>query len=153
MVAKTSKAVKGRSASVAKREAEKPAPRGRPKSEEPMDHVVQARVPQTLYEDLVLHAKHLRVPVSNLVRNILEDSVRMVENIVDGSLDIAQALARREAGFDPAGVAGWQPMIAAKRLACALCGRAIQKGEQSFLSVGAPDGRVHALCGECQCKL
>ncbi len=127
--------------------------RGRPHSDDPKDRVLQTRVPKGLYEDLVTQARRLRVPVSNLVRNILEDSVRMVENIVDGGLDIAEALAKPGRDFDPSVVAGWQPMVANRRLTCAKCRKPIRKGDDSFLSVGEPNGRVHTICRSCQCEI
>ena len=116
------------------------------------DRVLQARVSQQLYADLADRAVRLRVPVSNLVRNILEDSVRMVGNIVDGSFQIAEALGRPSAD-ELAAVAGWQPMRANRRLSCARCGKPIAKGREAFASVGAPDSRVFVICPECQCAL
>ncbi|MCL4233364.1 MAG: BrnA antitoxin family protein [Deltaproteobacteria bacterium] len=127
--------------------------RGRPPSDDPKDRVLQTRVPKGLYEDLVTQARRLRVPVSNLVRNILEDSVRMVENIVDSGLDIAEAFAKSPGAFDPSVVAGWQPMVANRRLVCANCRKPIKKGEDAFLSVGEPGGRVHTICRSCQCEI
>lgn len=127
--------------------------RGRPHSDDLKDRVLQTRVPKGLYEDLVAQARRLRVPVSNLVRNILEDSVRMVENIVDGGLDIAEALAKSPGGFDPAAVAGWQPLVANRRLVCANCRKPIRKGDDAYLSVGEPGGRVHTICRSCQCEI
>jgi len=114
------------------------------------DRVLQARVPESLYADLVEQAKRLRVPVSNLVRNILEDSVRMVENIVDGGLEIAAALGGKPSARELSEVMGWQPLIANKRMVCHRCGAAIAKGVQAFLSVGAPDGRTFVICEKCK---
>jgi len=70
-----------------KRSPKKPRAQG-PKSKEDQgkgpaaerkDRVLQARVSPSLHNNLVAQARRLRVPVSNLVRNILEDSTRMVE--------------------------------------------------------------------------
>jgi hypothetical protein len=117
------------------------------------DHVLQTRVPESLYDDLVDQARRLRVPVSNLVRNILEDSIRIVENIVDGGLDIAEALANRASDEDLAQAVGWQLMTTGRRIPCARCGTSIEKGAQAFTSVGVPGGKTFVICGECQCKL
>jgi hypothetical protein len=125
----------------------------KPQEDERKDHVLQARVPKSLYNDLVKQAKRLRVPVSNLVRNILEDSVTMVETLVDGGLEIADALTGGASDEDLADVVGWQPMTAGRSLSCARCASPVTKGEQAFLSVGAPAGRTYVLCEECQCKL
>ena len=126
---------------------ERPRERGR------KDRVLQARVSKSLYQDLAARARRLRVPVSNLVRNILEDSLTMVENIVDGGLDIAEALGGKATDEEIASVLGWQPMVAGRRIACCRCGRPIDKGADAFSSVGAPGGRTLVICKDCQCGL
>ena len=127
--------------------------KGAAEANERKNRVLQARVPESLYSDLVDQAGRLRVPVSNLVRNILEDSIRMVETIVDGGIEIAEALGGRASQKELSSVAGWQPMTANRRLACAGCGAAIAKGQEAFTSVGASGGRTFVICGECQCAL
>ena len=117
------------------------------------DHVLQARVPLSLYNNLVAQARRLRVPVSNLVRNILEDSTRMVENIVDSGIEIAEAIGKGMDDEDLSSVLGWQLMIANKRLACSHCGHPIQKGSEVFMSVGAPGSRTFVICEGCKCKI
>ena len=117
------------------------------------DRVLQARVSPSLYNHLVAQARRLRVPVSNLVRNILEDSTRMVENIVDGGIEIAEALGRGMDEEDLSSVLGWQPMIANKRLACSHCGHPIEKGSEAFMSVGAPGSRTFVIFEGCKCRI
>jgi hypothetical protein len=124
----------------------------RPEAER-KDHVLQARVPPSLYNHLVAQARRLRVPVSNLVRNILEDSTRMVENIVDSGIEIAEAIGKGMDDEDLSSVLGWQPMMANKRLACSRCGRPIQKGSEAFMSVGAPGSRTFVICEGCKCEI
>lgn len=121
--------------------------------QERKDHVLQARISNSLYNNLTAQARRLRVPVSNLVRNILEDSIRIVENIVDGSIEIAEALKGEVGDKELSSVLGWQPMTANRRLACSHCGGAIQKGSEAFISVGAPGGRTIVICEGCKCKL
>ena len=121
--------------------------------EERKDHVLQARVPLSLYNNLVTQARRLRVPVSNLVRNILEDSTRMVENIVDGGIEIAEAIGRGMDEQDLSSVLGWQPMIANRRLACSGCGCVIEKGSEAFMSVGVPGTRTFVICEGCKCEI
>jgi len=117
------------------------------------DRVLQARVSQSLYKDLVDQARKLRVPVSNLVRNILEDSTRMVENIVDSSLEIADVLSGKTTEEDLSSVLGWQPMTANRELVCSKCREQILKDNQAFMSVGAPDGRTFVICEGCKGKI
>lgn len=117
------------------------------------EHVLQARVSPSLYNNLVAQARRLRVPVSNLVRNILEDSTRMVENIVDSGIEIAEVIGKGMDDEDLSTVLGWQPMSANKRLACCHCGQPIQKGSEAFMSVGAPGSRTFVICEDCKCKI
>ncbi len=121
-----------------------------PPRQERKDRVLQARVSQTLHKELVIQARRLRIPVSNLVRNILEDSTRMVENIVDSSLDIAEALSGGVDDTDLSSVLGWQPMTTNRQVGCAQCAEAIPKGSQAFVSVGAPGGRTYVICEGCK---
>ena len=117
------------------------------------DRVLQARVPKTLYRDLVSRARGLRVPLSNLVRNILEDSTRMVENILESSFEIAHTLSRGVDEKDLKAVLGWQPMIANRDLACSHCGGSIHKGKEAFMGVGSPDGRSLVICEGCKSRI
>ena len=117
------------------------------------DRVLQARVSPSLYNNLVAQARRLRVPVSNLVRNILEDSTRMVENIVDSGIEIAEAIGKGMDDEDLSSVLGWQPMIANKRLACSHCGHPMQKGSGAFMSVGTAGSRTFVICEDCKCKI
>jgi len=114
------------------------------------DKVLQARVSPSLYKDLVDQARRLRVPISNLVRNILEDSTRMVENIVDSSLEIADIVGGKTTEEELAAVLGWQPMSANRPLDCSKCREQIQKDQQAFMSVGAPEGRTFVICEQCK---
>jgi hypothetical protein len=114
------------------------------------DRVLQARVSDALYRDLAARARRLRVPVSNLVRNILEDSVAMVGRIVEGGLDIAVALASGASAQELDAVLGWQPMTAARDVPCASCGRTIEKGGPAFAGVGATGGRTLVICARCR---
>jgi len=123
------------------------------RGDERKDHVLQARVPPSLYNDLVAQARRLRVPVSNLIRNILEDSTRMVGNIVEGSIEIAEAIAGGVGEEELSSVLGWQPMIANKRLACSHCGSRIEKGREAFISVGTPGSRTYVICEGCKCGM
>jgi len=133
---------------------DRPKRKAKPKKKhERKDKVLQARVSESLYSDLAEQASRLRVPVSNLVRNILEDSVRMVGNIVDSSLDIVEALANKVDEKDLESVVGWQPMTANKQVPCQRCGAGIQKGENAFISVGAPHNKTIVICGKCKKEL
>lgn len=65
------------------------------------DRLVQTRVPERLEAVLKQEAKKRRLSVSHLIRNVLEDTLDLVdtvvtggEELVDGSVRIAQQVAR-----------------------------------------------------------
>lgn len=76
-------------------------PARKPRSER-KDKVIQTRVNDELEERLKAEAKRRRLPVSQLIRNVLEDTFELVGNVVDNVDTIAQdalTLGRR-AGAD-----------------------------------------------------
>lgn len=62
-----------------KREDERDEPR--PREEAPKERVLHTRVPAVLDQELKRLARSLRVPVSNVVRAILEDAVDAVDTV------------------------------------------------------------------------
>lgn len=67
--------------------------RPRPATER-KDRVVQTRVPQDLEATLKDAADHKRVTVSQLIRNVLEDTFTLVDHIVADSASIVNTVAR-----------------------------------------------------------
>lgn len=98
-------------------------------------------------------ARGLRVPVSNLVRNILEDSTRMVDTILEGGFKIAEALSGTVEENLLSDVLGWQPMIANREILCSRCKAPILKGAEAFVSVGPAHGRTIVICKGCKCEV
>ncbi|MCZ7582841.1 MAG: hypothetical protein M5R36_05600 [Deltaproteobacteria bacterium] len=115
--------------------------------------MLQTRVPSSLYEELAENASRLRVPVSNLVRNILEDSVRMVGNIVEGGFGIAEALGGQPVRERRPEIIGWQSLTAAKRLTCSRCGKNIAKGRRAWLGIAAQGRGSEVICPTCRKSL
>jgi hypothetical protein len=122
------------------------------------ERVIHTRVPAVLEQELKRIAESLRVPVSNVVRTILEDTVATIDSvgqIAEGELrDVANKLSRkrdalRARGGAPrtgepiaplAGIIGYQPLMLAREEHCSLCGRELAAGEQAFLGI-----RDHAV--------
>lgn len=121
------------------------------------EKVLHTRVPVVLEEELKRLANALRVPVSNVVRTILEDAVQTVDAVQgraeDELRDVADRLhARRSRSRDAApatqtepslaapvaplaGIIGYQPLLLARDETCTLCGKALPAGQQSYLGV------------------
>lgn len=54
------------------------------------ERVLHTRISEKLAEDIYRVAEDLRVPVSNLVRNVLEDAFSMVESVTDNVGDLIE---------------------------------------------------------------
>lgn len=121
------------------------------------ERVLHTRVPEVLEQELKRLAESLRVPVSNVVRTILEDAVDAMdaagsaaEGQIRGVADrLREQRARlRHAAVEPvapspapppgpplAGIVGFQPLLLARDGACSVCGTPLAAGSQAWLGV------------------
>jgi len=110
------------------------------------ERVLHTRVPAVLERELKRLAENLRVPVSNLVRAVLEDAVNMAdvatENVEQRLKNFADNLAqergklKRRVQADPlADVFAFQPVKLAATQACAKCEKELKKGETANLGL------------------
>lgn len=144
--------------------AELPAEEAVAEGSEKKERVLHTRVPAVLERELKRFASNLRVPVSNLVRAILEDAIEAADlagESVEGRLkNAAQQLGvererlKKRVLPDPlADVFAFQAITLAQPSACAKCGRALRAGDDVHL--GLFDGGVKAsqtrivVCGTC----
>jgi hypothetical protein len=143
--------------------------------EDRKERVIHARIPASLEAEIKRMASRLRIPVSNLVRNMLSDAVAMVEGVqqnVDETLGGLRAqLGRLEHKVEQAGAAeaarpaqeptavraaaalervfGWQELWMNQPAECARCGRALDAGTRALFGMtGHPSDRVFC-CPEC----
>ncbi len=121
------------------------------------ERVLHTRVPAVLEQELKRLATSLKVPVSNVVRTILEDAVDAVDSVgrvAEGELrDVADRLrerrgrlrktgeervaeaAERAPAAPLAGIVGYQPLFLARDEVCSLCGGGLRLGEQAYLGI------------------
>lgn len=126
------------------------------------EKILHTRVPAVLEQELKALAQNLRVPVSNVVRTILEDAVKTVDVIgrrAESELrDVAALLgprkpyARAPAPVDApplAAVVGYQTLRLARDETCTLCGSELSRGSEAHLGI-RDDGGARVLLGpEC----
>lgn len=160
-------------------ESAKPRPsrrgrRPRPAAER-KDRVIQTRVPQDLEATLRDAADQNRVSVSQLIRNVLEDTFHLVDNIVADSASLVDtvrrdaqriaASARRASSASmpqhPAAEASspttaldeidaWQEVVVNRPGQCAQCGTALARGQRAFRGLSSVPGAPPAwLCPAC----
>jgi hypothetical protein len=99
------------------------------------ERILHTRISEDLEEDLRRAAEELRVPVSNLVRNVLEEAVSVVEavsdefgglieDVVDSAEEVAERFKRRHAGSAGGASRGEGRWTEAARAASARAARA-----------------------------
>ncbi len=126
------------------------------------ERVLHTRVPAVLERELKRLSDNLRVPVSNLVRAILEDAVTVAElagtNVEERLKNAAKTLeAERErlkkrVQRDPIqDVFAFQDVTLAQPADCARCGRALARGARAHLgmSEGPKRGPNVIVCADC----
>jgi len=131
-----------------------------PKETERKDCLIQTRITPTLYQQVVGRAEALRIPVSNLIRIVLEESDKLVGGVLDQSLNIAEVLAEGRAptprkadvsAYPPEEEmpVAWQPVIIGRRAVCGDCGQDLFPSEPAHMGLGS-DGRPLLLtCPAC----
>lgn len=107
-----------------------------------------ARVPRELREKVIARADSLGIPVSILIRNILEEafSGRAGEAPESGRGD---TVAGGRVGRFP-GVIGWEEITLNRAMDCSGCGRGLNAGSSVTLGLGAPGEDHVILCDRCK---
>jgi hypothetical protein len=128
----------------------------RPKKE----RVIHTRVPAVLEAELKRFADNLRVPVSNLVRTILEDAVAVADRASD---KVEQRLisaahqihgerekVRRTFERDPLdGVYAFQALVINNSNECAKCKVDLAAGDEVHLALTDKPGPRAFVCSQC----
>lgn len=127
------------------------------------ERVLHTRVSEDLHDALQRAAEELRVPVSNLVRNALEDVTRVLDRVSESvganfGAWIREARDRREAAEeaeetrprpDFSDVTGWQPILVNRPGPCADCATTLERGEDAYLGLSATGAAPKLLCCDC----
>ena len=116
--------------------------------------VLHTRVPAVLEQELKQLARNLKVPVSNVVRAILEDAIETMDVAATAAQDELRSVAARlggrprpSSGPPLAGAIGVARITLMRDATCALTGRALPKGGTALL-VHFDDGRPPLLVAE-----
>ncbi len=131
------------------------------------ERVLHTRVPAVLEAELKRFAQNLRVPVSNLVRTILEDALEVADAAGDRveerlrkaatSLQSEREKLRRKIRLDPlADVYAFQDVRVAQVTHCAKCDVELAAGDHAHLGLIDPNvsGGVARIfvCDDCMPK-
>ena len=104
---------------------------------------LHARISETLEDALKREARRRRLPVSLLVRHVLEGALDLVEGIVEGGLHVAG----RER--DDGDIYGWQELILNRAADCARCEAALRAGDGAYRGLRDRSGPPVFLCVTC----
>ena len=110
--------------------------------EERKERVIHSRVPESLDDEIKRKARRLGVSVSNLVRNVLEHTVELVEDIVTDGAEIARS-AGGASGPRPARagyrgeprVLGWQHAVLELNAVCERCNEILPRGSEAAIGI------------------
>ena len=128
--------------------------------------VLHTRVPAVLERELKRFAENLRVPVSNLVRTILEDAVQVADAAGTGletrlkqaatAIEHERERLKKKVVHDPLGeVFAFQDVTLAQAAQCAQCHQPLARGTRAHLGLqhepGARDPRPPKVivCNSC----
>jgi hypothetical protein len=111
------------------------------------ERVLHTRVPAVLERELKRFADNLRVPVSNLVRTILEDALQVADAATESveerlkraakHLEKEREKLKKRMEHDPLeGIVAFQEVTLAVATVCAKCERELPRGARAHLGIG-----------------
>ena len=121
------------------------------KKDKKKQRVLHTRVSEELDEELREKAAGLGVSVSNLVRNILLNTVEMVEDLVADSSSIARAATKEKApaaDSEPQ-LLGWQELQLHLNALCEACNEVLAKGTTAKVAVFSAPAKPVFRCPSC----
>ena len=105
--------------------------------------VVHARVSEALEKELKRRAGHLGVSVSNLVRNILKDTVGFVEEMK------RTRTPGQGRGKGTPNILAWQEAVLNLNAVCEQCNALLPRGSKAALGITSGPGPQPVLCADC----
>lgn len=125
------------------------------------ERVLHTRIPAVLEQELKRFADNLRVPVSNLVRTILEDAIAVADRASGRVEAELQAVARAASDqrkslktkLRPKSILdevfGFQSIVLAQETLCTGCGSPLPSGSQAWLGLRDVPGPRVIACAHC----
>jgi hypothetical protein len=111
--------------------------------------VIHARVSEALEDELKRRATHLGMSVSNLVRNILQHTVGLVEEIMEDGARLTARITRPQPPPASDRVLAWQEAVLNLNAVCEQCNVILQRGARAAIAVTDGIGRRSVLCPSC----
>jgi hypothetical protein len=111
--------------------------------------VIHTRVSESLEEELRERASALGVSVSNLVRNVLENTLGLVEGVIADSAEVARRARSAPPPASTGQVLAWQPAVMAMNAVCQNCNVVLLVGSDAAIGITDGAGGKPVLCLAC----
>lgn len=110
-----------------------------------------ARVPRELKERVIKQAAQLGIPVSILIRRVLEEAFGESSSARTGSGRVEEDDVRHPGGGNKFPmVLGWEDIRLNRIASCTECGRELKAGKQVLMGISAPKEERILLCDVCK---
>jgi len=109
-----------------------------------------ARVPRELRAKVIDRANELGIPVSILIRNVLEEAFSETAAGTAGMQAAAGDSQPVADSYDYPDVIGWEQITLNRPMTCSGCARQIDAGSRVTLGLTSPGGDHVILCGNCK---
>jgi hypothetical protein len=106
-----------------------------------------ARVPKDLREKVIAKADSLGIPVSILIRNILEDAF---QGQISNQASQAKPVASGRQNMKFPDVIGWEQITLNKDMPCAACSHVLPSGSVAAFGLGLSREDHVILCEKCR---
>ena len=110
-----------------------------------------ARVPKALKEKVISRADELGIPVSLLLRKVLEEVFAEEQTILKLDLIKNEVAESRSEPKHYADILGWKGIQLNKGCVCDSCGAEMKSGKEVFMGIG-PGQESPVLCKPCKEK-
>src|SRR5882672_9470453 len=107
--------------------------------------IVHTRITNEMYDKLSKNAKTRRVTISNLIRNIVEDSLDLSGEV----LTLVDEKLRKRLHRDDA-ILGYQAITLSKDTVCDFCGKDLAKGSNINLALLENSAKKLTVCDDCK---
>lgn len=108
-----------------------------------------ARVPKELRDKVIARAEALGIPVSILIRDILEEAFGGTAAASGEQQSTRSAVARAEGPRFP-GVIGWEDIVLNRGMQCSSCRQRVSAGAVVMFGFAAPGEEHVILCDKCR---
>ncbi len=108
-----------------------------------------ARVPKELRDKVIARAETLGIPVSILIRDILEEAFGGAAETAGEQRSARAPVARTDGPRFP-GVIGWEDIVLNRGMQCSSCHHRISAGAVVMFGFAAPGEEHVILCDKCR---